>query len=100
MEHEENFLLSAARLPALLSTTVSLEVSGSNFVHLDCVTTGGKFLDKRLGSWVDSVDIEQRRAFVNALFDVLQSTGAKTLTDLSTAKLRSTVKIISHDAKS
>lgn len=95
MEHEENFVVVRSEAPdPFKHNGFRWEVSGSNFVHLDCVTTGGKFLDKRLGSWVDSVDIEQRRAFVNALFDVLQSTGAKTLTDLSTAKLRSTVKII------
>lgn len=95
MEHEENFEVVRSGAPGPFKHNgFRWEVQGPSFVHLESVTSGGRFLDKRLSTWVGNVGLEQRRAFVNALFDVLQSTGAKTLTDLSDAKIKSTIAIV------
>lgn len=95
MEHEENFdVVRSDKFGPFQHNGFCWEVDGTRFVHLKSVSGGGRFLDERLGCWVKNVSIEQRSAFVNALFDILQSTGAKTLTDLSTSKLRTAVSVI------
>lgn len=95
MEHEENFdVVRSDNFGPFQHNGFRWEVDGTHFVHLKSVSGGGRFLDERLGNWVKSVDMEQRCAFVNTLFDVLQCTGAKTLTDLSTSKLRNAVSMI------
>lgn len=95
MEHEESFEVTRSEaFGPFQHNGFRWEVEGSRFVRLKSVSGGGRFLDERLGEWVDSVDIEQRQLFVNALFDVLQSTGARTLTEISAAKLRNAMTII------
>mgnify|MGYP000876028441 FL=1 len=95
MEHEESFEVTKSEaFGPFQHNGFRWEVEGPSFVRLGSVSGGGRYLNDRLGEWVDSVDMEQRRIFVNTLFDVLQSTGAKTLTELSDAKLRSARTII------
>lgn len=95
MEHEENFdVVRSDNFGPFQHNGFRWEVDGTHFVHLKSVSGGGRFLNERLGSWVDNMDMDQRRIFVNTLFDVLQCTGAKTLTDLSVSKLRNAVQII------
>lgn len=95
MEHEESFEVTRSRVfGPFQHNGFRWEVEGSRFVRLNCVSGGGRYLDKRLGEWVDSVNLERRQLFVNTLFDVLQSTGAKTLTEISDTKLRSSLAIL------
>ncbi len=42
---------------------------------------------KALGNWLSAMDMEKRREFTEAIFELIESTGAKTLTDLTVDRL-------------
>jgi len=65
------------------------EVRGTRFVHLDGFSAEGKRTEETLESFAAELSPEQRQTFVNALFEVLSGTGARTLSDLNEEKIRS-----------
>lgn len=55
--------------------------------------------DKILKSWLSSFDYNKRREFTESLFELLEATGAKTLTDLSIDRLEKAKEFISALSK-
>lgn len=71
----------------------SWEVLGPAFVHLDDVSRGSRFADRTLREWIGSMDISQRKKFVDGLFEIVDAAECATLTELSEDKLKKAVKI-------
>ena len=65
------------------------EVHGRAFVHLDDFSLAGKRNEETLETVVSELSIPQRKAFVEAFYEVLTGTGARTLSDLNEEKLKS-----------
>ena len=62
----------------------SWSVMGTSFVHLDGLSEKGKRHDEVISGWLSKVTPEERRIFTDTLFGVIESTGAKTVTELTT----------------
>lgn len=75
---------------------MSWEVRRTKFVYLDKRSRAGEQSDEKLKKWVYSMSAEQRERFANVLFSIIDATGAKTLTDLSGAKLKNMSVILKH----
>ena len=60
----------------------SWQVMGNHFLTLRQVSRQAHLSDLALREWVHGMSVERRERFVNALFTVLSSSGAVTLTDL------------------
>jgi hypothetical protein len=65
----------------------SWSVAGPQFIHLDGLSKQGQRHDRVLRSWLSKLDAEERRKFTETLFGVLESTGAKTVSDLTEGRL-------------
>lgn len=63
------------------------EVMGSAFVEADERTESSIMAEKILSGWIDEMTGEERELLVEALFEVLKGTEAKTLTDIMADKL-------------
>jgi len=63
------------------------EVRGNAFVHMAELSREGKRNEDTLDSVAEALSIPQRQAFVEALYEVLTGTGARTLSDLNEEKL-------------
>ena len=50
--------------------------------HEDGITDECRVLNASLKEWIDNMDYDQRRQFVNSLFDLLDECDAKTTDDL------------------
>ena len=61
----------------------SWEVKGPRFLHLDELAPEGKRHNEVLAEWLDGISPEERRKFTDTVFGLLESTGAKTVGDLS-----------------
>lgn len=72
----------------------SWSVVGPQFIHLDGLSRQGKRNDQVLRSWLSKLDGEERRKFTETLFNVLESTGAKTVSDLTEGRLNSIAVIL------
>jgi len=83
LEHEEDYTVVQSCQQGLYQHDgFSWEVLGPGFIHLDDITAEGRTNAAAIRSFLAELDDEQRRQFVDALFDILGSTNAQTLTDL------------------
>lgn len=90
LEHEESYTVVKSRNSGLLQHNgFSWEVMGGKFIYLDAISENSKILDRKMKSFLAGMTKEEREKFVDSLFDALSSkTGAKTLTELSSEKLK------------
>ena len=89
LEHEENYEVIKSNTSGLLQHNgFSWEILGGQFIHLDTVTEESRLVDTTLKAWLDEMTPEQREEFVDSLFATLSDTNVKTLTELSTEKIK------------
>ena len=83
LEHGYDYTVIKSSQAGLLQHDMySWEMTHNNMVHVDSVTLGSRFVDKTLRGWIDSLDIEQRKQFFDALFSIINSSEAKSLPEL------------------
>jgi len=94
MEHGEDYkVVGSSGLAIMQHNAMNWSISGPSFVYENKLTKNSLNFDKTLRSWLNQLSIEQRTDFVDALFEIFQATGAKTLSQLSREKLN-TVEIM------
>ena len=87
LEHDENYTVVKSRQKGLYQHNgLNWEVLGGSLVHLDDINQESKRLDRVLKTWISEMTTEQREQFVEALFQVLSSGNAMTLTELAAHK--------------
>ena len=69
------------------------ETGPQGFVHCSELSRSSRAFDEAVGKILDRMDLEERKAFIEALFGLLTSTGAKTLTDINKRKLLRTLEL-------
>ncbi len=85
LEHEESYdVVKSSQNGLFQHDSLSWEVLGGSFIHLDTVTDESRFIDRTLKEWLDGMTMLEREQFVENLFEALSATNAKTLTDLNT----------------
>lgn len=91
LEHNEDYTVIESTLPDNVGLfqhdPFTWSVKGPSFVHLDDLSKQGRRHDEVMKKWLSGITKEERKQFTETLFGLLQSTGAKTLTDLSTDQL-------------
>ncbi len=84
-------LLEHAATPAIIASSnkgvmqhdgLSWEVLGPSFVRCGELNIVAKIFDDAMSSWLSELGPEQKEAFINDFFSVLEATGAETLTQL------------------
>ena len=90
LEHEESYTVVKSRSTGLLQHNgFSWEVMGGKFIYLDSISSDSRVLDKNMKSFLAEMSREERERFVDSLFDAVSTkTGAKTLTELSSEKMK------------
>lgn len=95
LEHEERFtVVDSDQLGLLQHDGFSWQVMGNHFCTLREMTAQAQESNSELREWVRGLSVQKREAFVDALFTVLQATGASTLTDLKDESLKSMVAMV------
>jgi hypothetical protein len=89
LEHEECYEVVRSNQVGLLQHNgFSWEVMGNRFIHTDSVTDESKHIDMTLKQWLSELTIEERKHIIDAVYEILSSTNAKTLTELNAEKLK------------
>lgn len=84
LEHEEDFsIIQSSQYSLLQHDPYSWEVMGPHFLHLQEVTAGSRFMNEAVHGWLSDVDVAQREAFVDAIFEVLDVNEAATLQEMA-----------------
>ncbi len=89
LEHEENYEVVQSTASGLLQHNgFSWEVLGDQFIHLDTVTEESRLIDTTLKEWLREMEPDAREQFVDSFYETLVQTGAKTLTELSSERVK------------
>ena len=84
LEHEDRYTVVRSNQRGLFQHDFySWEITGSRFVSLASVTNGSRFVDHTIRAWLGGWSEEQRAVFVDALFQIVSTTGAETLQEMS-----------------
>ena len=90
LEHEESYTVIKSRSAGILQHNgFSWEVLGNKFIYLDSISENSRVLDKNMKNLLSGMTRDERERFVDSLFAALESkTGAKTLTELNSDKIK------------
>ena len=81
---------------------VSWQVSGDSFITRDSLTPDAVMINKRIHDWLFNISYEERKLFIDAVFELIESTGAQSFTEFAeefTENLPSLLKTISESDK-
>ncbi len=67
---------------------LSWQVEDDHFETIETIDDFSKKMNKTLSEWLKKIDKEQRKIFVNTLFEFLDKNNIKTIMDLSNLKLK------------
>lgn len=85
----EQRIIASSRKAVLQHDPFSWEVKVDRFKDRKGRTQFGEKSDVAVRQWINSMNVEEKKEFIDTLFTVLDATGAKTLTDLRTNPIRS-----------
>ena len=90
LEHEESYTVVRSKSAGLLQHNgFSWEVMGNKFIHLDSISESSRVVDRNMKKFLSEMSKEERSRFVDSLFEAIESkTGAKTLTELNSDKMK------------
>ena len=95
-------LLSTGKDPEIVTCTsvgarahdgFTWEVLGTGFVRAEALSPSSEMFKKAIKETLSGMSLEERKAFIENFFQIMTSTGAFTLTDLTEIKLRHALEI-------
>lgn len=87
-------VIRSSRLGIFQHNGLSWEVMGGSFMQAEGLSGRGKRNDSVVRSRVNSMTAEERRHLTEIFFGVLESTGAKTLTELNQGSIRHSLSML------
>lgn len=95
LEHEQTYTVVKSKQVGILQhDAMSWEVMGPKFIYLEELSKGSQLLEHALKGWMEHLEDEERSQFVDILFSILEETGAKTVLELTKAKLKKANRLI------
>jgi len=70
------------------------EVAPNDMVYVDDITQGSRFVNKTLKDWIATLDNTRREQFIEALYNILRASRAKTVPEFERSWLQSTARML------
>jgi hypothetical protein len=94
-EHDDDYTVVKSTQTGLMQHSLySWEVNRDDVFRLDQVTQKSLFVDRTIKDWISSLDVDQRRIFIDALFDILGAAKVRSFTELSSNWLKSAIAMV------
>ena len=95
LEHDEKYIVVKSNEKGIMQHDIySWEVLGTKIVRSKEITKESQLVDNMLRNWLKNTTPEQRKDFVNILYELLISTEATKFSDLKTNKVKNVSNII------
>ncbi len=94
--HREFNVVQSRQFGLFQHNPFNWQVLGNKFVLCDKITDSSEFADNTLRDWILKMDNAQKEKFVDALFEILDSTDAKTLTELKSDGIKNSGLILKN----
>ena len=89
-EHDENRRIVKCVKGSIMQHDIfSWRIKGTSPVCVESVSRFSKKSDENIKQWLASLEMQERREFVDTLYSLLCATGAKTLSELNKNKIKS-----------
>lgn len=82
--HPEYTVVKSDALGLLQHDTFTWQVLGTRFLETPEVDVGSQLVNQTVHAWLSRVTPDERRRFIDTLFDLLEATGASTMKELMT----------------
>lgn len=83
------FVVQSEGIGLMQHSALNWQVSGSRFVLADGIDPNAARFNRLFANWMGSVPADRRGEFVDEVFDALEATGARTMSELAKADARS-----------
>ena len=87
--HPEYTVVRSKAISLLQHDPFTWQLAGPRFEEVQQVDAASQLMDETLHEWLESCTPQQREAFVEAVFSILEATGATTLQEIMSEKFRS-----------
>ncbi len=95
LEHEEEYKIVKSTQKGLMQHDVyTWQVERTALIKIPELTNQSHMVNKIVRDWLDNTNEEQRKNFINTLYQIIGKTEAKTLTEFSAQWLKNIRKII------
>ena len=92
--HPEYTVVRSSAVSLFQHDAFTWQLTGPRFEELGEVDFGSQVMDETIHEWLLHASPDQRRVFVDTLFDILESTGASTLNELKADALGSVIAMV------
>ncbi len=80
--HPEYTVVKSDGVSLLQHDTFTWQVLGTDFIAVTELDVGSQLVDQTVHAWLSRVSKEERRVFVDTIFDILEASGASTVKEL------------------
>lgn len=95
LEHKENCIIVESIEKGIYQHDIfSWQVIGTSIVTIENVTHNSEFFNKTISTWLQETNPEQRKIFVDTIFELLDSTNIISFKEFSNAKIKNINSII------
>lgn len=95
LEHEEKYEIVQSIEKGIYQHDIfSWQVMGTNLIKVKNVTNTSEFINKTIRTYLEETTPEQRKIFIDMVFDLLEATNATTFREFSTEKMKNIGTII------
>lgn len=95
LEHEEKYKVVKSIEKGIMQHDIySWQVLGTKIVQMKEVTNGSELINKTIKTWLKETSPEQRKNVIDILYNVIESTNAVTVREISAAKMKSVAKML------
>ncbi len=92
--HTDYLVVRSTAVSILQHDAFTWQVRGTGFEELRQVDTASRIMDETLHAWLQNAGPEQRRCFVDAIFEILNATHAETIAEMGNEKFRSALSML------
>ena len=86
--HTDYIVVHSTAVSILQHDAFTWQLNGPHFEELQQVDAGSHIMDETVHAWLRNATPEQRKTFVDAMFDMLTATNAETTSEMSSEKFR------------
>ena len=95
LEHDEDYEIIHSTQKGIMQHDIySWQVNSTNLVRIPNLTDNSQFVNKVVRDWLKNTTPEQRKNFVNVIYDVLAATEARSLSDFGVDTLKKVTTVI------
>ena len=95
LEHSSDYtIIKSSQSGIMQHDLYSWDVMYNNLVHIDKVTISSQYVNKTIREWLSRLDNEQRRQFIEAIYQILNATGAETIYDIELSRVKSAYRML------